>query len=1097
MKKKLVLPFLFFYAINFAQEKLPYIDFDDITKQVGVSSKSGDFNKTLEILNKINKNDSTYCSILVSKSYYLTSLKKYDEAIKMADNGLQKKCWDTHRAFFLNKSLALMNQKKYAKAIEVLDEGLKRFPKNSSLWYNKGVSLEYSGKIQEAIEVYQTTIELNPFYRKPYLQLGNICYKQELISQALMCYNMYLLIEPDADNAFNTLKSLNNLVKNKNVNTRNTDLRISVDDEAFEDIDLVLSNQIALNKNYNTGNDINIALIKQNHALLQQLQDFSGNGGFWDTKFVPFYKWIQDSGSFNIFSYTISYSIENENYKKIITKNVKDITDFIDLYKSKWTKIIQNKKMLWHGNQSDITFKYNNGYVEAMGKTENERTVGEWEYYNSVGRLTVNGNFNASGNRDGKWTWFNQFGKISETAGYVDGKLKGEVLRYYENGKLEIDANYKDGNLDGEYRYYNNRGALTQKKYFEDGKLNGLYMSYFKVGEKLPEFNIQYENGEVKDKAIEYYSNGNIYSEMSFSDGNQHGPENKYYLNGKLSSEINYVNGELNGSYNTFHSNGNPMEVGQTLNGFYDGHWKSYYDDGILEIEYEYNRGELNGIYKYYDSDEKLHYEYEYRKDEIIAFKFFDKLGNIIKEGRKKGGEFYYTGFSPQGNITSEGLYDLKGGKEGVWKFYSTNGILTEQGEYRDNKVQGDNKTYYKNGNIKAITPYKNGVLSGYYVEYHKNGKMSSQGWYKNNNQHGEWRFYAIDGTLNTINFLHKGLLQGKQQYFSGAGKPSQTTEYLFGELMTDTYFDKNGKVFEQMNFDIGKSNYEIQYRHFNKKPSTKISYVNGIKHGPYTYFDYYGRKITSGEYLNGEQHGKWTWYHDNGAIARTSTYVAGQLHGEYLSFYDTGQPKSKYYYNYGSSEKTDIFYHQNGNIYTSTPFKNDNPHGRKESYSLSGKFQLVRFYDHGRLIGFSYLNKDSKELPMIPLKKESGKIRAYYDNGKVSREFEYKYGDLIGLYKEFYYTGQIAHETPYKQGEYHGTTKEYFSNGKLKKQKDYSLGSLHGKVTEFYENGTVKKEESYSNGIKDGVFKTYDKNGKIINEEIYFNDDIVESKTD
>ena len=1096
MKKKFALPFLFFCYINFAQEKLPYIDFEEISQQVSVSSQSGDIEKTLDILNKINKNDSTYCSIMVSKSYYLMALKKYDEAIQMADKGLKKKCGDLHQSFYVNKGVALINQKKYAEAIKVIDEGIKIYPKNTLLWYNKGVSLENYGKIQEAVKAYQTTIQLNPFYRKPYLQLGNICYKQELISQALMCFNMYLLIEPEADNAFNTLKSLNNIVKSKNVNTRNPDLKISDDDEAFEDIDLVLSNRIALNENYETGNDINIALIKQNHALLQQLEDFSGNGGFWDTKFVPLYKWIQDNGNFDIFSYTISYSIENEKYKKVVEKNAKEISKFIDLYKSKWSEIVQKKNMLWQGKESEITSYHQDDYVESMGKIENEKTVGVWKYYNSVGRLTAMGSYNSSGNRDGKWTWFSEFGKIKETALYQDGRLNGKYFRYHKNEKLEIDANYTDDNLDGEYKYYNNKGALIQKKYFKNGKLNGLYISYFKVGEKLPEFNIQYVNGQIKDKVLEYYSNGKVFSESSYNGDNQHGPEIKYHLNGKVSSKINYANGQLNGDYTTFYSNGKPMEVGQTLNGSYERNWKSYYDDGTIKIEYEYDRGELNGIYNYYDTDGKIHYEYEYRKGEVLAFKFFDKLGNTIKEGRKKGGEFYYTGYSPQGNITSEGLYDLKGGNKGIWKFYSTNGSLTDQGEYLDNKIQGEYKSYYKNGNIRAITPYKNDTLSGYYVDYHKNGKISTQGWYKNNTQHGEWRSYALDGTISIINFLHKGSLHGEQQYFSGDGKLSQITKYEYDENIIESYFDESGKVFEKINFNDKIGSYEKVISHFNKKPKIKITYLNGIKHGSYVYFDFYGRKKTSGEYLNGEQHGKWTWYHDNGTVESTSTYVIGKLHGEYISFYENGQIESKYYYDFGSSEKTGISYHQNGNINTSTQYKNDKINGRKEFYSYSGKLQLIRFYDYGRLIGYSYLDKNSKELPMIPMKNETGKIIAYYDNGQISRDMEYKNGDLINIYKEFYYTGQVASEIPYEQGEYQGISKKYFLNGKIKEQKDYLFDSLHGRVTEFHDNGTFKKEENYSNGVKNGVFKTYDNNGKLINEEIYFNDYVVDSKT-
>ena len=56
-----------------------------------------------------------------------------------------------------------------------------------------------------------------------------------------MCYNMYVLLEPDADNAFTILNSLNNIANSDNTNTRNQDIRISKDDEAFEELDLIIS----------------------------------------------------------------------------------------------------------------------------------------------------------------------------------------------------------------------------------------------------------------------------------------------------------------------------------------------------------------------------------------------------------------------------------------------------------------------------------------------------------------------------------------------------------------------------------------------------------------------------------------------------------------------------------------------------------------------------------------------------------------------------------------------------------------------------------------------------------------------------------------
>ena len=300
---------------SISQEKIPYIDIEDIFTQMGNIPKEseGYFQKNLDLLNKVNKSDSTYCDVLVSKSYYLLNMGKYEEAIQLTNEGISLECPDSNLSFYINKGLSYVYLGKYEDGLEVYNEGLKLYSKNSQLWYLKGNALEKLDRINEAVLAYQNSITLNPTYAKPHLQLGNLCYKQGLISQALMCYNIYLILSIEEEDVFNTLKSLNNLVEVKNNNIPNPDLKISNDDEFFKTIDLVLTNKIALNKNYETGNKINISLTRQNHALIEQLKDFEGQGGFWDTNYVQLFKWISEKNLFNNFIYTLCYSIQNED----------------------------------------------------------------------------------------------------------------------------------------------------------------------------------------------------------------------------------------------------------------------------------------------------------------------------------------------------------------------------------------------------------------------------------------------------------------------------------------------------------------------------------------------------------------------------------------------------------------------------------------------------------------------------------------------------------------------------------------------------------------------------------------------------------------
>ena len=1098
MKKTLTALTMFCFGVFcVAQEKIPFVDYDSVYEKVRESSEKGDYEKTLEQLDLIHKNDSTYCSVMVTKTYYLMVLERYDEAIALANEGIDERCADLQSSFYINKIASLLNQDKPQDALKTCEEGLKRFPQHKVLWYNKAVALETLGEIEASVAAYQKTMLLDPFYRKAYLRLGNICYRQERIGQAMMCFNMYLLLGPDSENAFDTLKSLNNIAQSKNENSKDPEIKISPDDGAFEDIDLILDNKIALNEKYDTGNEIDIALTKQNHALLQSLKGFSANGGFWDTKFVPFYQWVVEQELFDAFTYTLCYSIQNETYKKTIEKKMDEIEGFFDLAKDKWVDIMKNNRVINDGKEENLYYYFEDGYTKGIGIRDADGLVGTWELFNEKGRMTGKGTFEGNSKRSGTWNFYNAKGEIRESAEYANGELNGRNVIYYPNGRKKIIANYADGLLDGEYLYYTDKGALLQKKYFKEGALDGLFRSYHKIGEALLESEADYVGGSVKEVYKEYYPTGTLSAEINFKNGKAEGRETAYYLNGQLRMDLNSEQGSLNGYYKRYHPNGAEKEIGQTLDGNYIGQWKTFYDTGVLETEYTYDdKGQNDGEYKYFDTDGKLHHVFEYRRGELIAYRYYDKEGEIIEENRKKGGEFYYKGYSPHGKIQSEGLYDIKGGKKGLWKYYSEHGVLTDEGVYDDNKLQGAYKGYYESGELQSIYNYSNDTIDGYYANYHKNGTLKRQGWYKDDNVHGEWRSYTPAGIVEEINFYHKGELHGEQLVFSVKGVKTQRSLYEYGEKSKDEYYDINGNVYLTIDYDQD-GEYVLEFQHHNKKTSSRANYLHGVKYGAYVFYDYYGRKVTEGNYLNGQPHGDWTWYHDNGNVETTANYTYGELDGDYTFFHEDGTLESHYVYQLGKLEGAAIDHFENGTIESKSTYHNDKRHGRREDYDPSGNLQLVRFYEYGRLIGYSYLDTTGTELPMKPIENESGKIVTYYDNGQISRDMVYENGYLIGDFKEYHYTGKLLEEASYAKGGLHGKRTEYFSNGRIKEERNYVLGALNGVVKEYFENGNLKSETTYHFDMKEGVARTYDKEGSLLTEETYFDDEIIASTSE
>ncbi|MEX0996929.1 MAG: tetratricopeptide repeat protein [Flavobacteriaceae bacterium] len=1092
--KKILLPLIILMStLVIGQEKLSFIDIEALQKQAGESIREGDFAKTLELLEKIPANDSVYCSSLVSRTYYLLQLDRNEEVIALSNAGLEDDCEDSDLYFYINRGVAYESLEQYDLAIKTYDEALVKHSKYAQLWYNKGVVLEKMGEINQAITHYQQAILLNPLYASPHLRLGNICYTQNKLAQAMMAINMYLILDIEGTSALAVLVGLNEKVSVKNPNTPDPELQISEDEQSFEMIDLILDNRIALNANYETGNKIKFPVINQNHALLDQLKSYEGETGFWAETYVPFYKWVEANGHFNNFAYTLFNSTTNADYQKIINSEKENIISFVEKAYSKWAEILSNSTFRIPEEEEGMYYNYSNNYLEAVGKMENNVVSGSWSFYTNKGAFSAKGQFDIKGKRDGNWIWYYPDGTVKETATFKNGLVEGKNTFNFPNGKPNYVAQFKNDELDGEYLLYNEKGALFHKKHFKNGKLDGVFNSYFDVGEAIPEFYVEYKNGELDGVVREYYSNGTIYNEYSARNGSKEGLEKSYYLTGNLYSEYNYVDGELQGPYKRYHENGQLMETGTYVSGSIEGPVKLFYSDGTPEEELVYEKGKVQGIYKTFARDGKLHLEYEYNKGEIIAYTFYDKSGNKIGEGRKRRGAFYFKGFNPYGQIFSEGRYNVSGGKTGNWKYYTDNGVLLSSANYNEDVLEGEYVDYYLNGDKKMISNYNNGAVEGYYADYHPNGKMSTQGWYKNDTRQGVWHTYYLDGTQESILYYHKNQLNGLQHYFSRSGKPVSHSMFKFGDPLYQEHFDINGTMYSREEYTPQKNTYTVSNAYVNGNPNYETTYVNGVKHGAYTIYTFNGKKRLSGNYLNGKKHGTWTWFYENGQPETVINYLLDELQGEYISYYENGQAELRYYYNLGKKTGTWYTYHENGNTHTYTTHIDDEIHGRKEFYCPEGNLQLVRLYEYGRLLGYTYLGTNNVEVSPILLENETGPIISYYPNGKIAREMEYKNGKNINVYKSYYITGQVKNETPYVDGYYHGTLREYYPNGNVKEELPYLYDNLHGLVKKYWENGNIREEITYLNHRKEGDARYYDENGKLIRTEKYFDGEIYE----
>ena len=262
--------------------------------------------------------------------------------------------------------------------------------------------------------------------------------------------------------------------------------------------------------------------------------------------------------------------------------------------------------------------------------------------------------------------------------GMYDGKY--EVYKY---SKLVEKGAYKDGARDGTFTEYYSDGAVKSEKTFTNGKLNGMLKTYFTNGK--PEVEQGYKNG-VED-GIErrwHWETGKLIVDAKYADGRPDGKQIRHISSnvGDYVEVSNYVKGVQTGEFSQTWTNGKVRIQGEYKDGKKDGVWLEYRKDGKTEKSIAYKNGERNGEYKTFFTDGTV-----------------EKIENYI-DGQREGisKEFFYD----SGNLKAEYNY-ANNVKEGKYKMYYDDGTLREEGRFEDGR-EVYRKEYYKNGKVKEIS---------------------------------------------------------------------------------------------------------------------------------------------------------------------------------------------------------------------------------------------------------------------------------------------------------------------------------------------------------------------------------------------------------
>lgn len=287
--------------------------------------------------------------------------------------------------------------------------------------------------------------------------------------------------------------------------------------------------------------------------------------------------------------------------------------------------------------------------------------------------------------------------------------------------------------------------AYIKNKYpIRDGKINGLSSSVFFMpnGTKFLS-KIQFKDGKREGLSQAYiHENDSItpYGEDSYSNDLLDGESIIYKDPLFMGKEVTkYSKGEII-SETQFFPNGNVRYKMPYKNGKRHGQYEQYTEDGKLEIVQEFVNDKKHGKTTCYILDFEEGTEEQIWKN--------DKLTHIYHY--YADGQLKYSQEYPRGKYKE--FY--RSGEIRFISFYKDSIMHGDLTNYTHTFLDGKSTEYYPSGKIKAETNYKKGLKHGKHIEYYpcyerncKQKKILEEN-YNDGKRHGLFIEYNIDGSI-------------------------------------------------------------------------------------------------------------------------------------------------------------------------------------------------------------------------------------------------------------------------------------------------------------------------------------------------------------
>ena len=285
-----------------------------------------------------------------------------------------------------------------------------------------------------------------------------------------------------------------------------------------------------------------------------------------------------------------------------------------------------------------------------------------------------------------------------------------------------------------------------------------------------------------------------------------------------------------------------------------NGKYIEYYKNGQVKVQGNNKEGKRDGEFKAFLRNGKSAGSIFYKDGKIIK----STLTNFMKENAS---------FSILTNIN----YNLNSHKIVSSEF--PNGLLETYFTFNKNGIlDGENREYYEEGDIKSIFYFKNNVVDGTSISYYQNGNIQEKNTYKNGEENGEGILYYENGNIKEKYFMKNDKLDGEATAYFEDGKIRNKSIFKDGVKLEEEVYKDNEIIKNTFR------NSEIIQQDIYSKNKKLVLRKNLLNDGKIEYIFYYENGVIKEKayFINDKQEKEHLYYDEKGNLIKTEIYKNG-----------------------------------------------------------------------------------------------------------------------------------------------------------------------------------------------------------------------------